>query len=102
LSVLIKGKDTEIKVWVGYLTFYKNKNFASYVKDTGIGIDKSKQDIIFNRFVQADKTIQANYGGTGLGLSICKGLVELMGGSIWLDSEVGKGSTFFFTIPLQA
>lgn len=80
----------------------KKNTLEFYVKDTGIGIDKSKQDIIFNRFVQADKTIQANYGGTGLGLSICKGLVELMGGSIWLDSEVGKGSTFFFTIPLQS
>jgi signal transduction histidine kinase/CheY-like chemotaxis protein len=70
-----------------------------FVRDTGIGIDSSKQDLIFKRFVQADDTIQVNYGGTGLGLSISKGLVEILGGNIWVDSELGKGSTFYFSIP---
>mgnify|MGYP001767914233 CR=1 FL=1 len=52
------------------------------LQDTGTGIDKSKLNLIFDRFVQADDTIRRTYGGTGLGLSICKGFVELMGGSI--------------------
>lgn len=70
-----------------------------FVKDTGIGIDSNKHELIFKRFVQADDTIQVNYGGTGLGLSICKGLVNIMGGKIWVESELGRGSTFYFTIP---
>jgi signal transduction histidine kinase len=72
-----------------------------FVKDTGIGIASDKLDAIFGRFVQADETISVNYGGTGLGLSICKGLVELMGGRIWVESEPGKGTTFFFTVPCK-
>jgi signal transduction histidine kinase/CheY-like chemotaxis protein len=70
-----------------------------FVKDNGIGIEESKQDIIFERFAQANDSIRYEYGGTGLGLSICKGYVELMGGKIWVESEPGKGATFFFTIP---
>jgi PAS domain S-box-containing protein len=69
------------------------------IYDSGIGIPLEKQAMIFERFVQADNTIQKNYGGTGLGLSICKGFVELLGGKIWLESEPGKGSCFYFTIP---
>lgn len=69
------------------------------LQDTGTGIEKSKQSIIFDRFVQADDTIRRTYGGTGLGLSICKGFVELMGGSIWVESEPGHGSVFCFTMP---
>lgn len=70
-----------------------------FVNDNGIGIDISMHEAVFERFVQADERIQTNYGGTGLGLSICKGLVELLGGQIWVESELGKGSTFYFTIP---
>jgi PAS domain S-box-containing protein len=77
----------------------KNKMLEFYVKDTGIGIDKGSLQVIFRRFAQADMSIQHTYGGTGLGLSISKGLVELMGGDIWLESEVGVGSTFYFTLP---
>lgn len=69
------------------------------LQDTGTGIDKSKLNLIFDRFVQADDTIRRTYGGTGLGLSICKGFVELMGGSIWVESEPGHGSVFCFTMP---
>jgi signal transduction histidine kinase/CheY-like chemotaxis protein len=69
------------------------------LQDTGPGIGKEKLNLIFDRFVQADDTIRRTYGGTGLGLSICKGFVELMGGSIWVESEPGQGSVFCFTMP---
>jgi PAS domain S-box-containing protein len=69
------------------------------VRDTGIGIAPSKLELIFERFAQADDTIRRLYGGTGLGLSICRGFVEMMGGEIRVESEVGKGSSFIFTIP---
>ncbi|MBE0662351.1 MAG: PAS domain S-box protein [Bacteroidales bacterium] len=77
----------------------KDNMLEFYVRDTGLGIDKSKQQIIFERFAQADDSIRQNFGGTGLGLSICKGFVELIGGEIWVDSEPGNGSIFYFTIP---
>ncbi len=72
-----------------------------YVKDTGIGIELNLQEKIFERFFQAGNTIQENYRGTGLGLSISKGFVELLGGKIWVQSEPGKGSAFYFTIPYR-
>jgi signal transduction histidine kinase/class 3 adenylate cyclase/ActR/RegA family two-component response regulator len=70
------------------------------IKDTGIGIEKSKQDLIFKEFEQADGTIAREFGGSGLGLSITKYLVELHGGSIDVVSEPGVGSVFSFTIPV--
>ncbi|NMC98560.1 MAG: response regulator, partial [Bacteroidales bacterium] len=70
-----------------------------FVKDSGIGIPKEKQQLIFERFRQADISISEIYGGTGLGLSISKGFVELMGGKIWVESEPNKGASFYFTIP---
>lgn len=74
-------------------------NFEFFVMDTGIGIDRVHQDKIFQRFQQGETSINKLYGGTGLGLSISKGFVELFGGEIWVESELGKGSTFRFTIP---
>jgi len=70
-----------------------------FVKDTGIGISEKDLDHIFDRFFRGSNVDLARIRGTGLGLSIVKELVELMGGTIWAESEVGKGSTFYFTIP---
>ena len=70
-----------------------------YVKDTGIGIPKHRQEAIFNRFIQADSENKMAKQGSGLGLSISKAYVEMLGGKIWVESEEGKGSIFFFTLP---
>ena len=70
-----------------------------FVEDTGKGISKCNHDLIFERFRQEDESNERNFGGAGLGLSICKGIVELMGGKIWMESIEGNGSTFYFTLP---
>lgn len=75
--------------------------FSFTVKDTGIGISPEKSELLFERFAQAEKSITRKYGGTGLGLTICKELTSLMGGSIHLESEIGKGSTFIVRIPFK-
>ncbi|KFA98845.1 ATP-binding protein [Vibrio sp. ER1A] len=78
----------------------KDKGFDFSVVDTGIGISRSAQKKLFQPFTQADRSSSRNYEGTGLGLAICKRLVELMGGSISLKSEVGEGTTFFGFLPV--
>ena len=77
----------------------KNYNLEFFVKDTGIGIPLDKQDDIFKRFRQLENAENRKFGGSGLGLSISKTYVELLGGSMWVESQPGKGSKFYFTIP---
>jgi PAS domain S-box-containing protein len=79
----------------------ENKYFQFYVKDTGIGIDKKNHEAIFNIFRQIDDTHTRKFGGMGLGLSLAKKTIEILGGKIWVESEPNKGSTFYFTLPVQ-
>lgn len=72
-----------------------------HVKDTGIGISREYQDTIFERFRQVETAHTRKYGGNGLGLAISKSLVELLGGKIWMESEKGKGSVFYFELPMK-
>ncbi len=71
------------------------------IKDTGIGIPDNRKKAIFNRFEKADIEDEKVYEGSGLGLAIAKAFVEILGGKIWLESKVNKGSTFYFTIPIN-
>jgi signal transduction histidine kinase len=83
------------------LKIFKEGDFVKFeIKDTGQGIPKENFKSIFSRFYQVDSSMTRKVGGSGLGLSICKGLVEGMNGKIGFDSELGKGSTFYFTIPI--
>lgn len=77
----------------------EGNNMLFFVKDTGMGIPKEKIGVVFDRFVQADSNIANGYEGAGLGLSISKAYVDMLGGKIWVESEVGVGSSFYFTIP---
>jgi PAS domain S-box-containing protein len=77
----------------------ENGFFEFFVRDTGIGIPGEYHSLIFERFYQVDSTVSRQYPGTGLGLSICRAYVGLLGGNIRVESESGKGSTFYFTIP---
>jgi len=85
------------KITFGYSC--EKENLVFFVQDTGLGISPQDQEIIFERFRQAEETHTRKFGGTGLGLPISKGLVELMGGKMWLTSEKGNGSSFYFTLP---
>ncbi|MBN2683588.1 MAG: PAS domain S-box protein [Bacteroidales bacterium] len=99
LTNLLKNaiKFTEM----GYICFggeYKDNKLHFFVKDTGAGIEKSKLNLIFERFVQADQKLSRPYEGSGLGLSISKAYAEMLGGTIQVESTVGQGSIFSFTI----
>ncbi|KAF0202309.1 MAG: PAS/PAC sensor hybrid histidine [Bacteroidetes bacterium] len=82
--------------------FRKDDYLEFYVKDTGIGIPKDRQEAIFERFIQADITDKMARQGAGLGLSITRAYVEMLGGKIWVESVEGSGSTFYFTLPYSA
>jgi len=83
----------------GYRIVGNNAELEFYVKDTGSGINKKHLEFIFERFRQGSESLNRNYEGAGLGLSISKAYVEMLGGQIWVESEEGKGSTFYFTLP---
>ena len=76
----------------------KSDEILFYVKDNGIGMDNEHLEHLFKKFYQIDTSVRRKHGGTGLGLSICKGLVEGLGGKIWVESKLHHGSTFYFTI----
>ncbi len=77
----------------------KGEYLEFFVKDMGVGIPKKQRELIFERFRQGSESPDRGYEGSGLGLSISKSYVEMLGGKIWVESEEGKGSTFYFTIP---
>ncbi len=85
----------------GYIkeTYHNEPILKFYVKDTGIGIPENIQNIIFDIFRQGDESSTRKFEGTGIGLTVSKKLIELLGGKIWVESEFGKGSTFYFTLP---
>lgn len=78
----------------------QGENLVFCVKDNGIGISKEDQQNLFKKFYQVDTSYTRRHGGTGLGLVICKSIVEGLGGKIWVESEKGKGTAFFFTLPM--
>ncbi|PWD97632.1 sensor histidine kinase [Marinilabilia rubra] len=85
---------------LGYIILDKGA-LQFFVKDTGQGIAPKHRNIIFERFRQVDETSIRKFGGTGLGLAITKSLISMMKGNIWLDSEVNKGSKFYFSLPCE-
>ncbi len=94
----IKFTDSgEVAIRVGLA----DSSFNVAVRDTGPGISAADQAKLFQEFQQADNSITRKKGGTGLGLAISKRIIEMHGGNIWIDSAVGQGSTFIFTVPVR-
>ena len=98
LSNAIRFSTSGDTVWL--TAFEQDSSLLFAIKDTGCGIEQDKLEIIFGRFQQVDSSDSRNHEGTGLGLAICRSIVELHGGSIWAESVIGVGSTFYFTLPL--
>jgi len=106
LTNLVKNAikyTSEGSIEFGYnvVTMHDLSQLEFYVKDTGIGIPKDRQEAIFERFIQADIADKMARQGAGLGLAITKSYIEMLGGKIWVESEEGVGSTFYFTLPFN-
>ena len=99
LSNAIKFSPRSSTVWLKVDVAEGNRNIVFCVKDEGRGIPKDKLETVFERFHQIDASDSRLKGGTGLGLAICHNIVEQHGGKIWVNSTLGKGSSFFFSIP---
>ncbi|KAH7303347.1 two-component osmosensing histidine kinase [Stachybotrys elegans] len=95
VRMIVKGRVDQAQVEPGEYAI------EFVIEDTGVGIAADKLDLIFDAFQQADGSITRKFGGTGLGLSISKPLVNLMGGNLWVSSEAGKGSQFYFTCKVK-
>jgi signal transduction histidine kinase len=90
------GGQVMVRAWADQ----PNETVYVSVSDTGIGIPPEQQERIFERFYQIDGSSTREYGGVGLGLAVCKEIVEALGGSIWVESKIGEGTTFTFTLPV--
>ena len=102
LSNLVKNAlkySEKGKIEIGYII--KANYLEFFVKDTGIGIAEDRREAVFERFIQADIADKNALQGAGLGLSISKAYVEMLGGEIWMESELGRGSCFYFTLPYE-
>jgi signal transduction histidine kinase len=98
-AIKFNKEKGSIKIKTSYAKGDEKVNIS--VKDTGVGIPRNQLPRVFERFFQVDGTTSRKYGGTGLGLAITKSIVEAHGGRIWVESEVGKGSTFFIKLPVK-
>lgn len=87
--------------FIEYGTILKDDEFVFYVKDTGIGIDESNLELIFEKFRQVDESSTREFGGVGIGLTIAKGLAAMLNGRIWVESDLGQGSCFYFGLKLD-
>jgi signal transduction histidine kinase len=101
-NLLNNAKKYTLKGQVEFGYEIKKDYLKFFVKDTGIGIKENCKKMIFERFIQADASFSKSFEGSGLGLSISKAYVEMLGGKIWVESEYGVGSQFYFTIPYKA
>ena len=99
LSNAIKFTEKNGQIYVNI--FNKEKSIIISIKDTGTGIPEEKLDMIFERFIQVDKSISRNHEGSGIGLSLVKALVIMHKGSISVNSNIGKGSEFILEIPVH-
>ena len=95
----VKFSDENSKIEIGVVA--RTDHILFSVRDYGCGLDPENQIRVFEPFYQVEKTSCRKYGGTGLGLTICRGIVESQKGKIWAESKLGKGSTFYFTVPLK-
>jgi signal transduction histidine kinase len=102
LSNAIEFSEPGQTVWVEARAWTESASILFSVTDQGRGIPAEKLETIFDRFQQVDVSDARKKGGTGLGLAICKRIVQQHGGDIWVESELGHGSTFFFTVPINA